>query len=172
VADERWNTTKRSRPPRTLLRKFQSIMLRASPNTPASNSLIPRVTARGSANDKSTPSVRATEVCTRRSNSAWPTSLTSIEKKGVPTSAFASSSGGVAGLYSLGCCGSFKPRKTIGAPLNLAASRIGRSTTGIGPSVGSCPKYGFAPKMCSTSTVVNNASRVSLAREAIRGFPS
>lgn len=171
-ADERWNTTERSGSPRTLFRKFQSTMLLASVNTLESNSFIPRIAARGSANDKLNPSVRAIEVCTRRSNSIWSTSLTSIEKKGVPTSAFASSSGGMAGLYPSACSGSFKPRKTIGAPLNLAASRIGRSTTGIAPSVGPCPKYGLSPKKCSTSTVVNSASRVSLVREAIRGFPS
>jgi hypothetical protein len=147
--DERWKTTKRWLPSHTLLRKFQSTMLLASANTPASNSLIPRIAARGSANDRSNPSAPASEVCTRRSSSVSLASLTSIEKKGVPTSAFASSSGGMAALYSF-ARGSLNPRKTIGAPLNLAASRMGRSTVGIAPSVGPCPKYGLGPKKCST----------------------
>lgn len=69
---------------RTLLRVFQSIVLRASANSADSNALRVLMTARGSVNASCDPSLVATEDCKTLSSSVGFTSVTSSEKYASP----------------------------------------------------------------------------------------
>ena len=144
-------------PAQNLLRWFQSIILRASVNTPAVNASKLPVAVRGSEKVRVSPAF-ANDVAFNTSSIFFSSkSPTSTEKNGVPlrfaAAAWGSMNSDEGRALAEPSCGSFNPRNTMGGPRSLAASNTWTSSGATSLTSLSWPKNGSGPRKDLTPLV-------------------